>query len=209
MNTKVADAIMKGKLVKFGLFTYTSGKQGPIYIDLRELPSYPKLFNDVTNELSRLVQSLPCDIVAGAETAGIPLSTAVSIKTGTPMIYVRKEPKKHATKSQIEGILEKGKRVILVDDLITYGTSKINFINGIKKAGGRIKDIVIVLERGEKNGGRELLKKKGYKLHALLTLKELMEYMVKKHKLSKKLQQSTIQYLDNPDRWEKSLKKSH
>lgn len=207
MNTKVAKAIIKAKLVKFGLFTLTSGKKTPIYIDLRELPSYPKLFNDITNELSKLVKSLPCDIVAGAESAGIPLSTAVSIKTKIPMIYVRKEPKKHGRSSQVEGVLKKGKRVILIDDLITYGTSKINFIDGIKKDGGKVKDIVIVLERGEKGGGRELLKKQGYHLHALLTLKELMNYMVKKRKLTKNLQKSTSQYLDNPTKWEKDLKK--
>ncbi len=207
MNTKVANAIMKGKLVKFGIFTLTSGKKAPVYIDLRELPSYPKLFNDVANQLSKLVKSLPCDIVAGSESAGIPLSTAVSMKTKIPMIYVRKKPKSHATKSQVEGVLKKGKRVILVDDLVAYGTSKINFINGIKKDGGKVKDVVIVLERGEKDGGRELVEKKGYKLHALLTLKELMEYMVKRKRLTKKLQQSTIQYLDNPGEWERRLNK--
>lgn len=205
MNEKVAHAIIKAKLVKFGIFTYTSGKKGPIYIDLRELPSYPKLFNDVTGELNRIIKSLPCDVVAGAETAGIPLSTAVSIKTRIPMIYVRKKPKGHGTGSQTEGVLKKGQKVILVDDLITYGTSKINFIKGIEKEGGIVKDVVVVLERGEKGGGRDLLERKGYNLHALITLKELMKYMIKKRKLTKKLQNSTINYLNDPVEWERKI----
>ena len=95
MNEDIAKALADAKVVKFGEFTLTSGMKTPIYVDLRVLPSYPEQMEIVTKELAKLVKKLKPDVVAGAETAGIPLSTAISLKTKIPMIYVRKRPKNY------------------------------------------------------------------------------------------------------------------
>jgi len=175
MNEKVAKALADANVVRFGKFTLASGIESPIYINLRVLPSYPESMKIVSDELSKLVKKMKPDVVAGAETAGIPLSTAISLKTGIPMIYVRKRPKTYGTMDLVEGILEKGKKVVLVDDMATNAYSKLKFVEGIKHAGGIIEDVVIVLDREQ--GGAEALGKENIKLHSLITLKELLGYM--------------------------------
>ena len=175
MNEKVAKALADANVVRFGKFALASGIESPIYINLRVLPSYPESMKIVSDELSKLVKKMKPDVVAGAETAGIPLSTAISLKTGIPMIYVRKRPKTYGTMDLVEGILEKGKKVVLVDDMATNAYSKLKFVEGIKHAGGIIEDVVIVLDREQ--GGIEALGKENIKLHSLITLRELLDYM--------------------------------
>ena len=175
MNEKIAKALTDANVVKFGEFTLASGMKSPIYVDLRVLPSYPDSMATVTEELVKVVKKLKPEVIAGAETAGIPLSTAISIKTRIPMIYVRKRPKSYGTQEMIEGVLEKGAKTILIDDMATNAFSKIKFVDGIKQAGGIVNDVLIVLDREQ--GGVEALDKEGVKLHSLITLKELLSYM--------------------------------
>jgi uridine monophosphate synthetase len=175
MNEKVAKALADAKVLQLGEFTLASGIKSPIYVNLRVLPSYPESMKVVADELSKFVKKLKPDVVAGAETAGIPLSTAISLKTGIPMIYVRKRPKTYGTMDMVEGILEKGKKVVLVDDMTTNAYSKLKFVEGIKHAKGIIEDVLIVLDREQ--GGVEALAKENLKLHSLITLKELLDYM--------------------------------
>ena len=175
MNEKIAKALTDANVVKFGEFTLASGLVSPIYVDLRVLPSYPDSMAAVTEELVKVVKKLKPDVVAGAETAGIPLSTAISLKTKIPMIYVRKRPKSYGRQEQIEGMLKKDQKVILIDDMATNAFSKLKFVDGIKQAGGVVEDVLIVLDREQ--GGVEALSKEGVKLHSLITLKELLGYM--------------------------------
>ena len=92
-----------------------------------------------------------------------------------PMIYVRKRPKQYGTISMIEGVLEQNDKVVLVDDMATDGRSKIIFIDGIRAAGGKVEDAIIVLEREQ--GAKETMKQMGVNLHSLITLREILEYM--------------------------------
>jgi len=175
MNEKTAKALTDANVVKFGEFTLASGMKSPIYVDLRVLPSYPDSMATVTEELVKAVKKLKPEVIAGAETAGIPLATAISLKTKLPMIYVRKRPKSYGTQEMIEGILKKDAKTILIDDMATNAFSKIRFVDGIKQAGGIVNDVLIVLDREQ--GGVEALAEKDIKLHSLITLKELLSYM--------------------------------
>lgn len=195
VNEKVAKALADANVVRFGEFTLASGLKSPIYVNLRILPSYPAAMKIVCEELSKLVKKLKPDIVAGAETAGIPLSTAISLNTGIPMIYVRKKPKTYGTMDLVEGILEKGKKVVLIDDMATNAYSKLIFVEGIKHAGGIIDDVVIVLDREQ--GGTEALGKESIKLHSLITLKELLHYMKSKGMIEEKKLNEVLLYLKN------------
>ena len=172
---KIAKALCDAKVVKFGTFKLVSGKITPVYFDLRVLPSNPKSMQAITEELVKKVKELKVDVVAGAETAGIPLAAAIGLKAKMPMIYVRKRPKQYGTMSMIEGLLEKNQKVALIDDMTTDGYSKIGFIDGIRQAGGIVTDVVIVLDREQ--GGEETLKKEGAKLYSLITLREVLDYM--------------------------------
>jgi uridine monophosphate synthetase len=194
MNEKIAKALTDANVMKFGEFTLASGLVSPIYVDLRILPSYPDAMAVVAEELSKVVKKLKVDIVAGAETAGIPLSTAISLKTKIPMIYVRKRPKSYGRGEQTEGVMEKGAKVVLIDDMATNAYSKLKFIEGIKHSEGVVEDVLIVLDREQ--GGVEALAEKGVKLHSLITLKELLEYMKSKNLIDDDKYNEVLKYLE-------------
>jgi orotate phosphoribosyltransferase len=194
MNEKVAKALADANVVKFGEFKLASGNISPIYIDLRVLPSFPESMALVSEELSKLIKKLKPEVVAGAETAGIPLATAISLKTKIPMIYVRKRPKSYGTKEQIEGVLKKEAKVVLIDDMATNAFSKIKFIEGIRLSGGTVNDVVIVLDREQ--GGVEALAKENVKLHSLITLKELLDYMKSNSLMEEDKYKEVLSYLE-------------
>lgn len=193
MNETVAKALCDANVVKFGQFTYVSGKKGPIYVDIRVLPSNPESMEKVSTEMASLIDTLNVDIVAGAETAGIPLAAVVAQKLKKPMLYIRKKPKAHGTKSKIEGVVSEGQKVVLVDDMITDGGSKLGFIEGIRNADAVIEDSVVVLDRGQ--GGSDTLEGVGVSLHSLITLKELLEYMRENNLVVEEKYRQVIDYL--------------
>jgi len=194
MNEKIAKALVDANVVKFGEFTLASGIVSPIYVDLRVLPSYPDAMETVSEEMAKVIKKLDPDIVAGAETAGIPLSTAISLKTKIPMIYVRKRPKRYGTEEMIEGILKKDQKVVLIYDMTTNAYSKLKFINGIKYSGGIVNDVLIVLDREQ--GGVEALSKENVKLHSLITLKELLSFMKDKKLINDDKYNEILDYLE-------------
>ncbi len=201
MKDKLAKALCDANIMKFGLFSLASGRKSPVYVDVRVLPSSPKSFSLAVDELVKKVKALKVDVVAGAETAGISLAAAIAIKAKLPMIYVRKRPKSYGTMSFIEGVLEKGQKVVLIDDMITDGRSKMRFIEGIKKEEAVCEDVLVVLDREQ--GGTENLSAENLKLHSLITLKELMEYMKKNNLVDDDNYNITMNYLNNPEQWNK------
>jgi uridine monophosphate synthetase len=194
MNEKIAKALTDANVVKFGEFTLASGLVSPIYVDLRVLPSYPDTMAAVTEELVKVIKKLKPDVVAGAETAGIPLAMAISLKTKIPMIYVRKRSKSYGRGEQIEGVLKKDAKVVLIDDMATNAFSKLKFIEGIKNSGGIVEDVVIVLDREQ--GGVESLAKENVKLHSLITLKELLDYMKDNNLIDDNKYNEVMKYLE-------------
>jgi uridine monophosphate synthetase len=192
-KNRILEALVKANVVRFGEFTLVSGEKSPIYVDLRVLPSHPESFDIVTSALADLAKKTDADIIAGMETAGIPLASAMVIKLKKPMVYVRKKPKDYGTHSRIEGTFKEGEKVVLVDDLMTRGTSKIDFIKAVKDAGLKVEDLVIVLDREQ--GGEDEMVKQNIKLHKLVTLKELLSYMVDKGFISHDQYSEVLVYL--------------
>src|SRR5277367_2662846 len=123
-------------------FTFTSGRLSPVYVDCRRLISFPrarrKLMDMGAKLIERRVGYESLDAIAGGETAGIPFAAWIADRLSLPMLYIRKQPKGFGRMSQIEGVMAEGARVLLVEDLISEGTSKLNFIKGIRAAGGVI-----------------------------------------------------------------------
>ncbi len=164
----LAEDLLKIGVVQFGQFRLKSGLISPIYIDLRLLVSYPDVLRRVGLELARIIEPLKPDLVAGVPLAGLPIATAVSLVSGIPMVYPR-EPKDHGTGKTVEGKFEPGQRVVLVDDLITTGTSKLEAVSILSQAGLVVQDIAVVIDRraGEAPLG-------GLRVHSLLTLSGLL-----------------------------------
>ena|SRR3989338_1967436 len=167
-------------------FTLASGKLSPIYIDCRKLISYPNAMDLIAARAKELMDKSigKVDVLAGGETAGIPFAAWIAAKLGMKMIYVRKGAKEYGTGKQIEGEFERGSKVLLVEDLITDGGSKISFIDGIRNSGGRINDCLVVFDREE--GGAEKLNGVGVKLRALTTLSKTLEFGLRNKYITQK-----------------------
>ena len=120
----LADGLLEAGCIKFGEFTLKSGLKSPIYIDLRQIITYPKLLEQVGAAYLPLLKELKFNRIAGLPYAAIPIATAVSLAGDFPMIYPRKEVKTYGTKAEIEGEYHAGETIVVIDDLATTGGSK-------------------------------------------------------------------------------------
>jgi len=193
MNKKVAQALVDANVMKFGKFVLASGAESPVYVDIRVVPSYPASFQIIISELAKTIEKMDIDVIAGAETAGIPLAAALALNLNKPMVYVRKRPKGYGTDSKIEGILNKGQKVVLIDDMMTNGGSKLKFIDGIRVADAEIENIAIVLDREQ--GGSEILAENGVTVHSLITLRNMLDYMKQKELVDEETVNKVLIYL--------------
>lgn len=162
-------------IIKFGRFTLKSGIESPFYVDLRPLASDPKILKDLANYLLDMLPLDNFDLICGVPYAALPMATAMSLESYIPLIMKRKEAKTHGTKKLIEGIFSKGQNCLLVEDVITSGKSLLETIPEIENEGISVSDIVVVLDRQQ--GGREMLKSKGYHVHTLFTISEVCEIL--------------------------------
>ena len=179
--------------IKFGDFTLKSGLKSPIYIDLRPLVSYPNLMEQIAKEMSAMVKNMRWDVMAGVPYTALPIAVHMSKQLNKPMIYARKETKKHGTGRKIEGVFKKGDRCIIIDDMITDGGSKFENIKPMKQAGMKVKDVVVVLDREQ--GGAKNLAKKGYKLTSLLKLTDVLVILKDYEKISEEKYEEVMDYL--------------
>jgi orotate phosphoribosyltransferase len=133
-------------------FTFTSGRLSPVYVDCRRLISFPrarrKLMDLGADLIERRVGCESLDAIAGGETAGIPFAAWIADRLSLPMLYVRKQPKGFGRNAQIEGQLQDNARVLLVEDLASEGTSKLNFVRAIRQAGGEIDYAFVIFNYG-------------------------------------------------------------
>ena len=173
-NLALADGLLKAGCIKFGTFTLKSGLHSPIYIDLRQIISFPSLLEQVGAAYLPLLKELKFDRIAGLPYAAIPIATAVSLQGGYPMIYPRKEIKQYGTKAEIEGEYHAGETVAVIDDLATTGGSKFEAIEKLTAAGLVVKDVVVLVDR--QSGAREALREAGYAMHAVLTITEMLDH---------------------------------
>lgn len=165
----------KLEIIKFGRFTLKSGIESPFYVDLRPLASDPKILKDLSSFLLNLLSLEKNDLICGVPYAALPMATAMSLESNIPLIIKRKEAKNYGTKKLIEGVYQKGQTCLLVEDVITSGKSLLETLEEVENEGLRVSDIVVVLDREQ--GGRELLEKKGYRVHTLFTISEVVQML--------------------------------
>jgi uridine monophosphate synthetase len=173
-NQTLADGLLAAGCIKFGAFTLKSGLVSPIYIDLRQIITHPKLLKQVAAAYLPILHPLSFDRLAGLPYAAIPIVTAISLAGNFPMLYPRKEVKAYGTKAEIEGTFHAGETVVIIDDLATTGGSKFEAIEKLTSVGLVVKDVVVLVDR--QSGAKEALAQAGYTLHAVLTISEMLDF---------------------------------
>ncbi len=168
----IYDIILQSDAVKLGEYEIYPGTTTPIYFDISEIISNPRLFDMITDMLADKLREINPDKIAGAFTSGIPLATALSLKTNIPMVFIRRETKTHGLKTAVEGVLKPGERVVLIDDMITETKHNIPFINIIKATGAKITDFLVVVDYGL--GAKEGLEKQGVFVESLTKISEVV-----------------------------------
>jgi len=170
----LADGLMEADCVRFGQYKLKSGLISPIYIDLRRLASFPKVLADVAAAYQLILKDLQFDRIVGLPYAAMPIATAISLQTGYPMIYPRKEVKNYGLQSEVEGEFKSGERAVVIDDLATTGGSKFEIIEKLTAVGLDVKDVVVLIDR--QSGAAEALAEAGFTMHAVLKLTDLLDY---------------------------------
>ena len=163
--------------LQFGDFTLASGKRSSMYVDLRLLVSQPSLMHAAACAYSAKLDQLKCDRIAGIPYAALPIGQAVSLASGLPLIYNRKESKSHGLGKDIEGLWQPGERVVIIEDVITTGGSIVSSVELFRAAGLVVEDAVVLLDRQQ--GGVENLAKSGIRVHSVLELGDVLDLLAK------------------------------
>ena len=186
-------------------FILTSGRASPVYVDCRKVIGFPRARTLITEHAVEAiwreigVESL--DVIAGGETAGIPYAAWIADELGLPMAYIRKKPKGFGRNAQIEGVLPEGARTLLVEDLATDGGSKLNFINAIRTAGGKVSHALVVFHYGIFPQALDDLKAEGVNLIGLATWWNVLQVAGDLGHLSADEAKDVRSFLENPEAW--------
>ena len=179
----------KNDIIKFGDFTLASGKNSSYYIDLRLVPSYPHQFRKMIKNLQNLIVEKTglddFDCLASVPTGGLVVTSALAIEIVKPLIYVRSKPKEHGTTKSIEGKISAGMKVVMVDDVMTTGTSVLNGINQLKEAGLLVSDLYVIINRLE--GGDKALSDIGVQTNQLTDILEITNVLFQEKLVSKEI----------------------
>lgn len=179
LKKELISALIRTECFKLGDFVLKSGKKSPFYIDLRRLVSEPEAMRLAGEAYASLANGKAEDRAAGLDyariagipAAGLPLATAASLASGRPMIWPRMPVKEHGSGNRIEGAWKAGEKVLLLDDLITTGASKLEAIGILRGEGLVVEDLVVLIERGVQ--GRKDMEAAGVRLHSFLQAREL------------------------------------
>ena len=186
-------------------FTLASGLSSPTYIDCRKLISYPQIRSTVMDFMAcKILRNAGFDAfdnIAGGETAGIPFAALIAERLGLPMTYVRKKPKGYGKDAQIEGKLDKGQRVLLVEDLTTDGGSKLKFVEAIRKAEGICNDTAVIFYYDIFPGTLAKLSQDNINLHYLCTWKDILEAARKGNYFDIETLDQVELFLNDPINW--------
>ena len=169
--------------IQFGRFRLHSGRESRIYIDLRVLVSFPYALRQATAAYRTVLDGLPFDLLVATPLAGLPIGTALCLDTDKPLIYPRKTAKSYGTGKHIEGRYAIGQTAVVVDDLITSGDSIMEAIATVKAAGLKVHDAVVLIDREQ--GGRAMLEEQGYRLHAVVAIRDLLAILHEHGRLSR------------------------
>ena len=204
-SKKTAELLLQIKAIKLNPnepFQWASGWKSPIYCDNRITLSYPPVRVYLKEEMAKIVEleyGKP-DVIAGVATGAIAIGILVAQELGVPFIYVRPEPKSHGRKNQIEGHLEKGQNVVVIEDLISTGNSSLNAVAALKEAGAVVKGMVAIFSYGFDVADKNF-KEKNVNLKTLSNYENLLEQALDSNYISQKELRTLQEWRANPSNW--------
>jgi orotate phosphoribosyltransferase len=186
-------------------FIFTSGWASPVYNDSRWLISFPRertqLMEFMAETIRRDIGLDKIDTVAGGETAGIPFAAWVADRLDKPMQYIRKKPKGFGRGAQIEGKLDDGQRVLLVEDLATDGKSKVNFVKAIRDAGATCEHCIVIFFYDIYPQGKRILGDLGVTLHQLTTWWDVLAVAKASGNFDRGMLAEVERFMNDPAGW--------
>jgi orotate phosphoribosyltransferase len=202
---KVAEFLLQIKAVKLqpeNPFTWASGIKSPIYCDNRKTLSYPQIRTFIRQTFVDAINKnfAKPDVIAGVATGGIAIGALVAQEMGLPFVYVRSEAKKHGLTNMIEGDVESGQNVVVVEDLISTGGSSLKAVEALREKGCTVKGMVAIFTYGF-DEAEQNFKKAKCNLKTLTDYTTLINTALTKEYITEKDLESLKQWRANPSAW--------
>ncbi|HEX9979891.1 MAG TPA: orotate phosphoribosyltransferase [Flavobacterium sp.] len=202
---KTAELLLQINAIKLNPknpFTWASGWKSPIYCDNRIILSFPPIRNYVREEMSKFIEKQfgKPDVIAGVATGAIGIGMLVAEYLAVPFVYVRPEPKKHGRQNQIEGFLQKGQNVVVVEDLISTGNSSLQAVDALKEFGANVKGMVAIFSYGF-DVATENFNQANIDLYTLGNYENLLSLAVDKKYITEEEQDALADWRENPAQW--------
>ncbi|KZX14353.1 orotate phosphoribosyltransferase [Methanobrevibacter curvatus] len=169
---RLIQLLKENDIVKFGDFTLSSGKKSKYYIDMKKAITNPIILKTIAILISNDFKNLQIDKIAGPALGAVPIATAISLESNTPLLMIRKEKKGYGTSKLIEGELNPGDNVIVVEDVTTTGGSLLKAIKAIEENGGNVISSYVVVDR--KEGALYEFRKNNVHLKPLLQISDFL-----------------------------------
>ena len=202
---KTAELLLQINAIKLNPenpFTWASGWKSPIYCDNRLILSFPSIRNYVRDEFAKNIEKQfgKPDVIAGVATGAIGVGILVAESLGLPFVYVRPEAKKHGRQNQVEGFLQKGQNVVVVEDLISTGNSSLLAVEALKEAGAHVKGMVAIFTYGF-DIAAENFKNANVDLDTLCDYNHLLNLAVAKNYITEKELKTLQEWRESPSTW--------
>ncbi len=202
---KTAELLLQINAIKLNPknpFTWASGWHSPIYCDNRMVLSFPPIRNFIREEFAKHIEKEfgKPDVIAGVATGAIGIGILVAEYMGLPFVYVRPEPKKHGRQNQVEGFLQKGQSVVVVEDLISTGNSSLFAVEALKEAGAQVKGMVAIFTYGF-DVAVENFKNANIELNTMADYNHLLELAVAKNYITEKELKTLQEWRESPSTW--------
>ena len=203
--SKIAEFLLQIKAIKLqpeNPFTWASGWKSPIYCDNRKVLSFPFIRDFIKSEMCNVVfeQFPEADILAGVATAGIAWGAMVADQLKLPYIYVRPKPKGHGLGNQIEGFYEKGKKVVVIEDLISTGKSSLEVVEVLRKEGVEVIGMVSIFTYGF-DVAEKAFEEAGVRYISLTNYRTLIELAEENGTVSVEQQNTLLNWRRDPANW--------
>jgi orotate phosphoribosyltransferase len=202
---KTAELLLQINAIKLNPrnpFTWASGWQSPIYCDNRLILSFPPIRNYIREEFSKHIEKQfgKPDVIAGVATGAIGIGILVAESLGLPFVYVRPEPKKHGRQNQVEGFLQKGQNVVIVEDLISTGNSSLMAVEALRATGANIKGMAAIFTYGF-DVAQENFKNANVDLFTLSNYQHLLSLAVAKKYITEVEEETLRDWNSKPSTW--------